>query len=226
MGGNAVAESARNAIGKARSIAARRFEAAEEDVVFDDGDFSVAGAPDRSVSTREIARSTYADAGANREGDLPASVEPGLESTARYDSVVTYPFGAHIAVVEVDPESGEIEFERYVAVDDCGNQLNPLIVEGQIHGGIARGTGQALYEEVVYDDNGTLLTGSMQDYVVPTAEQIPEIRAGTTTTPSPRNELGVKGIGETGTIAAPAAVVKPEHRRVRAGMRSGHSGRA
>jgi carbon-monoxide dehydrogenase large subunit len=118
-----------------------------------------------------------------------------------------FPFGTHAAVVEVDPESGEIEFEQYVAVDDVGNQINPKIVEGQIHGGVAQGIGQALYEGAEYDDNAQLVTGSMQDYTVPKAEHIPEMETDSTVTESPHNPLGVKGVGEAGTIAAPQAVV-------------------
>jgi carbon-monoxide dehydrogenase large subunit len=118
-----------------------------------------------------------------------------------------FPFGTHVAVVEVDPRTGEIEFENYIAVDDVGNQINPKIVEGQIHGGVAQGVGQALYEGAEYDENGQLLTGSMQDYAVPKTFHVPEMETDSTTTPSPVNPLGVKGVGEAGTIASPQAVV-------------------
>jgi carbon-monoxide dehydrogenase large subunit len=135
-------------------------------------------------------------------------MEPGLEATTYFDpSNYTFPFGTHVAVVEVDPESGEIEFERYVAVDDVGNQINPKIVEGQIHGGVVQGIGQALYEEAVYDGNGNLLTGSLQDYAMPKAEHVPEMEWDSTVTESPVNPLGVKGVGEAGAIGAPPAVV-------------------
>ena len=135
-------------------------------------------------------------------------MEPGLEATTYYDpSDYTFPFGTHVAVVEVDPATGEIEFDRYVAVDDCGNQINPKIVEGQIHGGIAQGIGQAIYEHAQYDENGQLVTGSMQDYAVPKAMHIPEMETESTVTECPHNPLGVKGVGEAGTIAAPQAVV-------------------
>jgi carbon-monoxide dehydrogenase large subunit len=140
--------------------------------------------------------------------DLPEGMEPGFEATTYFDPEnLVWSFGTHVAVVEVDPDSGEIEFERYVAVDDCGTQINPTIVEGQIEGGIAQGIGAALYEDTVYDENGTLLTGSLQDYALPKAEHIPPMDLEKTETPSPLNPLGVKGVGESGTVAAVPAVV-------------------
>jgi carbon-monoxide dehydrogenase large subunit len=203
VGGSALRTSAEKVIEKARRIAAHRLEAAVADVEFSDGEFFVAGAPDRSVTLTETAETAYHDV-----ESLPDDVEPGLEATTYFDpDNYTFPFGTHVAVVEVDPESGEIEFERYVAVDDVGTQINPKIVEGQIHGGVAQGVGQALQEEAVYDDNGNLLTGSMQDYAVPKADHVPEIEWDSTVTPSPHNPLGVKGVGEAGTIAAMPAVV-------------------
>ncbi len=202
VGGSAVFDSAEAVREKARTIAAHRLEVSEEDLEFQDGEFYVTGAPERSVRIQEIAEI------ADDESALPDDVEPGLEATARYDPPnFVFPFGTHIAVVEVDPDTGEIEFERYVAVDDVGEQINPKIVEGQIHGGIAQGVGQALYEGAQYDDNGTLLTGSLQDYTVPKAEHVPEMETDSTVTPCPHNPLGVKGVGEAGTIAAPPAVV-------------------
>jgi carbon-monoxide dehydrogenase large subunit len=203
VGGGALKQSAGKVIEKARAIAARRLEAAEADVEFDDGEFSVAGAPSRSVTIQEVAEAAYHDADA-----LPEGMEPGLEATTYFDpSNYTFPFGTHVAVVEVDPDSGEIEFERYVAVDDVGTQINPKIVEGQIHGGVAQGIGQALVEEAVYDGNAQLLTGSLQDYAIPKADLIPEIEWESTVTPCPHNPLGVKGVGEAGAIGAPPAVV-------------------
>jgi len=202
VGGSAVVDSAEKVREKARRIAAHRLESAPEDVEFEDGEFHVAGAPDRSISIREIAGVAYS------RDELPEDVDPGLEATSYYDPPnFVFPFGTHVAVVEVDPDSGETEFERYVAVDDVGNQINPKIVEGQIHGGIAQGLGQALYEGTEYDDNGTLVTGSLQDYAVPKAHHIPEMETDSTVTPCPHNPLGVKGVGEAGTIAAPPAVV-------------------
>ncbi|GGL56394.1 xanthine dehydrogenase family protein molybdopterin-binding subunit [Halocalculus aciditolerans] len=198
--GSALAESAADVREKARDIAASELEAAPEDTVFEDGAFHVAGAPEQSVAFADVARAAY--------GRLPGDLEPGLEETTFFEQEETaYAFGTHAAVVAVDPETGEVDVERYVAVDDCGVQVNPKIVEGQVHGGVAQGLGQALYEGAQYDENGTLLTGSMQDYTVPKADQIPELTTDATETPSPTNPLGVKGIGEAGTIAAPPAVV-------------------
>jgi carbon-monoxide dehydrogenase large subunit len=202
VGGSSLVKSARKLVEKAREIAAHQLEADPDDVEFADGEFAVAGAPDRSIGIEAVAEQSYL------AHDIPDGMEPGLEATSFYDpDNFVFPFGTHVAVVEVDPESGEIEFERYVAVDDVGNQINPKIVEGQIHGGIAQGVGQALYEGAEYDENGQLTTGSMQDYAVPKAEHLPEMETDSTVTESPVNPLGVKGVGEAGTIAAPQAVV-------------------
>jgi carbon-monoxide dehydrogenase large subunit len=136
------------------------------------------------------------------------NIEPGLEATSAYEpSNCLFPFGTHVAVVEVDPETGEVKFRRYVAVDDCGNVINPMLVEGQVHGGIAQGIAQALYEEVVYDENGQLLSGSLMDYAVPKAAMMPFMELDSTVTPTPVNPLGVKGVGEAGTIGSTPAVV-------------------
>ncbi|MFB6299209.1 MAG: xanthine dehydrogenase family protein molybdopterin-binding subunit [Halobacteriales archaeon] len=202
VGGAAIVRSTEKVIEKGRKIAAHQLEADEEDIEFEDGEFFVAGAPDRSAEWGDIAGAAYLT------GDLPDGMEPGLEATSYFDPEnYTFPFGTHAAVVEVDPESGEIDLRQYVAVDDCGEQINPKIVEGQIHGGIAQGLGQALYEGAEYDENGNLVTGSMQDYAVPKAEHIPDMETDHTVTASPHNPLGVKGVGEAGTIAAPQAVV-------------------
>ncbi|MFC3477916.1 xanthine dehydrogenase family protein molybdopterin-binding subunit [Halobacterium litoreum] len=202
VGGSSLVKSAEKVVEKGKQIAAHQLEADPEDVEFDDGTYRVAGAPDRSIGIKDVAGQAYL------AHDMPDGEEPGLEATSFYDpDNFVFPFGTHVAVVEVDPESGEIEFETYVAVDDVGNQINPKIVEGQIHGGVAQGVGQALYEGAEYDDNGNLVTGSMQDYAVPKAEHIPEMETGSTVTPSPHNPLGVKGVGEAGTIAAPQAIV-------------------
>jgi carbon-monoxide dehydrogenase large subunit len=201
VGGNAVAESAREVARKARRLAADRLEAAPEDLRIEDGSVHVAGAPGRSVPFAEVAGAAYG-------GDRPAGVSPGLEATTFYEADGTpYTFGCHAALVEVDPESGEVEIDRYVVVDDCGTRINPRIVEGQVHGGVAQGIGQALYERASYDASGNLVTGSLGDYAVPTAVQLPEMEEHATVTESPHNPLGVKGIGEAGTIAAPPAVV-------------------
>ncbi|AXG11256.1 xanthine dehydrogenase family protein molybdopterin-binding subunit [Haloplanus rubicundus] len=202
VGGSALVKSSQKLVEKAKRIAAHQLEAAPEDVEFENGDFRVAGAPDRSMTITEVATQAYL------AHDMPDDMEPGLEATSFYDpDNFVFPFGVHAAIVEVDPDTGEIDIEQYVAVDDVGNQINPKIVEGQIHGGVAQGIGQALYEGAEFDDNGQLVTGSMQDYTVPKAEHIPEMETDSTCTPSPVNPLGVKGVGEAGTIAAPQAVV-------------------
>ena len=186
---------------KARALAAHLLEAAEADIDYADGQFFVRGAPDQAKSIQEIALM------ANVAWNLPPGMEPGLEASAFYDPPnFVYPFGAHIAVVDVDPDNGHIELRRYVAVDDCGPQINPMIVEGQVHGGVVQGAGQALWEGAVYDDNGQLLTGSMQDYALPKAHMVPDIETLSSETPSPHNPLGVKGIGETGTIASTVTI--------------------
>jgi len=202
VGGGVLKEAAEAVREKARRLAAHHFEAAPEDVAFEDGEFHVAGAPERSIDIREVARLSY-------EGeDLPEELSGGLEAMESYDPEnLAYAFGAHVAVVEVDPDSGELEFHDYVAVDDCGVQYNPMIVEGQIHGGIVQGIGQALYEQAVYDDNGTLVSGSLQDYAMPKAMQLPEMDVHETVTPCPHNPTGAKGVGESGTMGAPPAVV-------------------
>ncbi|PSQ46952.1 carbon monoxide dehydrogenase [Halobacteriales archaeon SW_7_65_23] len=202
VGGGAIVESAEKVIEKGRKIAAHQLEADPEDVEFENGEYQVAGAPDRSMTIQDVAGASYL------AHDIPDDMEPGLEATSFFDPEnFVFPFGMHAAIVEVDPDTGEIEFEEYVAVDDVGNQINPKIVEGQIHGGIAQGIGQALYESAEYDDNAQLTTGSMQDYAVPKSSHIPEIKTASTVTESPHNPLGVKGVGEAGTIAAPQAVV-------------------
>jgi carbon-monoxide dehydrogenase large subunit len=202
VGGSSLVQSARKVVEKAKSIAAHQLEASEDDIEFESGEFRVAGAPDRSMHIQDVAGASYL------AHDMPEDMEPGLEASSFYDpDNFVFPFGLHAAIVEVDPDTGEVDFETYVAVDDVGNQINPKIVEGQIHGGIAQGIGQALYEGAEFDDNGQLVTGSMQDYTVPKSMHIPEIETDSTVTESPHNPLGVKGVGEAGTIAAPQAVV-------------------
>jgi len=140
--------------------------------------------------------------------NLPVDMEPGLSATAFYEPKnFTFPFGTHIAVVEIDRETGEIDFQRYIAVDDCGKVINPMLVHGQVHGGIVQSIGQALYEEVVYDDQGQLVTGTLMDYALPKAVMIPHMELDSTETPSPVNPMGVKGVGEAGTIGATPAIV-------------------
>jgi aerobic carbon-monoxide dehydrogenase large subunit len=140
--------------------------------------------------------------------NLPPDMEPGLSATAFYEPKnFTFPFGTHIAVVDIDPETGEIHFQRYIAVDDCGKQINPMLVAGQVHGGIVQSIGQAMFEEVVYDETGQLVTGTLMDYALPKAVMIPHLELDNTETPSPVNPLGAKGVGEAGTIGATPAIV-------------------
>jgi carbon-monoxide dehydrogenase large subunit len=201
VGGISVLKASQKVRDKAKKLAAHIFEAAEEDVVFDQGHFYVKGSPDNRKTMAEVAFASYG-------AGLPEGMEVGLEAVAYFDPPnFVWPFGAHVCMVEVDPDTGSVDMLKYVAVDDCGNVINPMIVEGQLHGGIAQGIAQALFEEVVYDDDGTLKTGTMLDYAMPTANEIPRMSLDSTVTPSPTNELGVKGIGEAGTIAASAAVI-------------------
>ncbi|ATY85761.1 carbon monoxide dehydrogenase [Kyrpidia spormannii] len=202
VGGSAIAMAADRVLEKARKIAAHMLEVSEEDVEFADGTFQVKGVPSRQAKFQDVVLQ------AHLAWNLPPGVEPGLEAQAFYDPVnFCYPFGAHACVVEVDPETGKIEILRYVAVDDCGPVINPMIVEGQVHGGIVQGVGQALWEGAVYDEQGQLVTGSFMDYAMPKAKFFPAFETAHTVTPAPHNPLGVKGIGETGTIAATPAVV-------------------
>jgi carbon-monoxide dehydrogenase large subunit len=195
-----------NAIGKvkekARTIAAHELEVAEDDVEWADGAFRVRGAPDKARTIAEIATSAW------NAHALPAGMEPMLEGTAVFDPPnFTWPAGTHVCIVEVDTETGRTDILRYVAVDDCGNVINPMIVDGQVHGGVAQGIAEALYEEALYDEAGNLTSSSMTQYLVPSAVEIPSMILDRTVTPSTTNPLGVKGIGEAGTIAAPPAVI-------------------
>ena len=201
VGGAALALTARKIRDKAKVIAAHLLEAAVEDMDYEDGRFFVKGAPDQHKTIGDVALM------ANVAWNLPEGVEAGLEASTFYDPPnFTFPFGAHLAVVEVDAETGAVALKRYVALDDCGPQINPVIVEGQVHGGVVQGIGQALWEEAVYDEGGQLVTGSMLDYALPRADRLPDIEVLSTVTPSPHHPLGVKGIGEAGTIASTAAV--------------------
>jgi carbon-monoxide dehydrogenase large subunit len=201
VGGAALAVATRKIKEKAKALAAHLLEAAPEDIEYASGRFSVKGSPDHFKTIQDIALL------ANVAWNLPAGMEAGLEATTFYDPPnFSFPFGAHIAVVEVEAETGRTVLKRYVAVDDCGPQINPIIVEGQVHGGVVQGIGQALWEECVYDENGQLLTGSLTDYAIPRADVLPDIEVLSTVTPSPHHPLGVKGIGEAGTIASTAAV--------------------
>ncbi|MCI0182310.1 xanthine dehydrogenase family protein molybdopterin-binding subunit [Sulfoacidibacillus ferrooxidans] len=204
VGGNALAIAVDRVIDKARKIAAHMLLTVEENVEFDKGIFytnNEDGAV-RQATFQEVVLQAYL------AWNLPSGVEPGLEGHSFYDPVnFVYPFGTHFCMVEVDRETGEIKILRYVAVDDCGRVINPMIAEGQVHGGIAQGIGQALWEGAIYDDQGQLLTGTFMDYAMPKAHFFPEFETAFTETPAPQNLLGVKGIGETGTIASTPTVV-------------------
>jgi carbon-monoxide dehydrogenase large subunit len=202
VGGEAVARAARKVQDKARRICAALLEAAPEDVELSDGKFQVRGSPDKAMTMAEISGAAHIP-----PNELPADVEPGLEESAFYDPEnFVFPFGAHVCVVEVDAETGKVTVVRYAAVDDCGKAINPMLIDGQIHGGVVHAIGQALYEQVVYDEEGQLVTGTLVDYALPTAAEVPAFETDRTETPSPTNSLGVKGVGEAGTIAATPAV--------------------
>ncbi len=187
---------------KAAVIAGHLLEAAADDMVFEDGGAHVAGSPDRAVTWAEIALSAY------QPHTLPEGVEGGLESSVVFSPPnATWPFGSHMALVEVDPETGDVDLLNYWATDDCGNVINPMIVDGQVHGGIAQGVAQALFEEAIYDSDGNLLTTSMIDYALPSAENLPMFSLDRTVTPTDSNPLGVKGIGEAGTIGSAQTIV-------------------
>ncbi|HEY7974840.1 MAG TPA: molybdopterin cofactor-binding domain-containing protein, partial [Ktedonobacterales bacterium] len=202
VGGTAVLKATLKVVDKAKRLAAHLLEANVEDITHDHGRYYVAGSPQKVKTIQEIALM------ANVAWDMPEGMAPGLEENHFHDPTnFTFPFGAHICVVEVDEETGETKILRYVAVDDVGRVINPMIVDGQVHGGVAQGIGQALYEHAIYDERGNLITGSMLDYTVPNATQIPIIETARTETPCPHNLTGVKGVGETGTIASSQAVV-------------------
>jgi carbon-monoxide dehydrogenase large subunit len=202
VGGVAIDMACDRVIDKARTIAAHQLEAAEADLEFGGGQFTVRGSPDKAMPLAAIAFEAFT------AHDLPDGLEPNLEAHVTYDPPnFSWPFGTHVCVVEVDDETGGVEVVKYVAVDDCGNQINPMIVEGQLHGGIIQGLAQALFEGVVYDDDGNLITSTLADYMVPAACDVPPLVLDHTVTPSPTNPLGVKGIGEAGTIGSTPAVI-------------------
>ena len=202
VGGSALVQASAKLREKIKAIGAHLLEVAVEDVEFENGVVAVKGAPGRQKTFAEIAMAAWLGS------SLPPGMEGLLEATAVFDPPdCTFPFGTHVCVVEIDRETGQPTILRYVAVDDVGNVINPMVVDGQVHGGIAQGIGQALYEAAVYDDNGQLLSGSMADYTVPKATDLPVFELDRTVTPTPVNPLGSKGAGETGTIAATPAVV-------------------
>ncbi len=201
VGGSALKLALKKIEDKAHKIAAHLLEASPDDVVHENGKFSVKGAPERAKSFFDVSLM------AHLAHNLPEGMEPGLEATHFYDPKnFVYPFGTHIAVVDIDPDTGKVSLRAYGCVDDCGPIINPLIAEGQVHGGIAQGVGQALLEEAAYDDEGNFLSGTFMEYAMPRADDLPSFQIEHTVTPSPHNPLGVKGIGEAGTIASTAAV--------------------
>jgi carbon-monoxide dehydrogenase large subunit len=202
IGSVALCLAADKVVDKARAIVAHELEVAAEDLEFANGTFTVKGSPDKTKELASVAWSAWT------AHDLPDGMEPGLEGTAAYDPPnFSWPGGAHAAIVEVDTETGDARLVRYVAVDDVGTVVNPLIVDGQVHGGITQGIATALYEEGTYDDEGNLETANLLSYLVPSAAELPSFELERTESPSPTNPLGVKGVGETGTIAAAPAVM-------------------
>ena len=199
-GGSAVHEAAIGVRDKARELAAHLLEASPQDIVFRSGTVGVAGVPGRALDWAALA------AAAADPARLPAGMDPGLAVDVDFNGEGSYPFGAHCAVAEVDPETGEARLLKFFAIDDCGRIINPLLAEGQVHGGIGQGIGQALYEEVLFDAQGNPLTASLLDYSIPSIGEIPEVETGTTVTPCPHNPLGAKGVGESGTIGSTPAV--------------------
>jgi len=202
VGGVAVAGACDKVIDKAKLIAAHQLECSADDLEFAGGIFSVKGSPDRAVPIAALAFAAFT------AHNLPDGLEPNLEAQYTYDPPnFSWPFGTHMAIVEIDVETGKIEVLKYVAVDDCGVQINPLIVEGQVHGGVIQGLAQALFEEAVYDEDGNLKTTTLAEYLVPAACDVPPVTTAHTVTPSPTNQLGVKGIGEAGTIGAAPTII-------------------
>src|SRR5215470_8295013 len=202
VGGVAVHLAAQKVVEKARKVAAHLLEAAENDIEFSKGTFAVRGSPEASTTIQDVALATFA------AHNYPEGMEPTLNSDAVLDPEnFSFPHGTHLCATEVDTETGRVQIRSYVAVDDVGKVVNPLIVEGQVHGGLAQGIAQALYEEAVYDADGNLQTGTLVDYLVPAAPDLPDFVTDRTETPATTNPLGVKGVGEAGTIASTPAVV-------------------
>jgi carbon-monoxide dehydrogenase large subunit len=202
VGGESVLRAAEKVADKVRRIVAHQLEAAPEDIELRDGRWSVKGSPDKGMALADASLAAYVPE------NLPDDMEPGLEETAFYDPAnFVFPFGAHAAVVDVDVETGKVTLVRYAAVDDCGPAVNPNLIDGQVHGGIVHGVAQALYEQIVYDAQGQLVTGTFVDYALPTAAELPSFETDRTETPSPVTTLGVKGVGEAGTIGSSPAIV-------------------
>jgi carbon-monoxide dehydrogenase large subunit len=201
VGGSAILGAAQKVQSKARRIAAAMLEASADDIVLEDGRFLVRGAPATGVTLAQIAERAYGQ-------ELPPDVESGLEATEFFrPPQLVYPFGAHVAVVEVRRETGVVTVRDFVSVDDCGVRVSPALVDGQVHGGLAQGIAQALWEEMAFDTGGQPRTGSLMDYAVPHADDLPSFTTAATVTRSPFNPLGAKGIGEAATIGSTPAVV-------------------
>ena len=201
VGGSAIVKSIEKVLEKGAKIAAHLLEASAEDLEYAEGKWTVKGT-DKSIGFGDVALTSYVP------HNYPEGLEPGLDFSSFYDPAnFTYPFGAHIAIVEVDGDTGQVKLKRFIAVDDVGNVINPMIVDGQIHGGVAQGVGQALFEEVVYNEDGQIINGSYMDYTMPRADDLPMFEVDRTVTPCPHNPLGVKGAGEAGTIGSTPAVV-------------------
>jgi aerobic carbon-monoxide dehydrogenase large subunit len=202
VGGYAVVRACEKVVTKAKKLAAHMLEASEDDLEFTSGTFAVKGSPDASITIQKLALASFAG------HDYPEDMELGLDSDATVDPEnFSYPHGTHLALVEVDTETGHVDLLDYVAVDDVGRVINPQIVEGQVHGGVAQGVAQALFEEAIHDDNGNLVTGTLVDYYMPSAADLPTFRTDRTETPATTNPLGVKGVGEAGTIASTPAIM-------------------
>ncbi len=202
VSGAAAALVARKVRDKAQIIASGMLEVSVADLEWDKGSFHVKGDPSKSVTIQDIAMKAHG------AGDLPEGVEGGLEAQICYNPEnLTYPFGAYICVVDIDPGTAEVKVRRFVAVDDCGTQINPMIIEGQVHGGLTDGVGMALMEMISFDEDGNCLAGSLMDYLIPTSMEVPDWETGHTVTPSPHHPIGAKGIGESATVGSPPAVV-------------------
>jgi carbon-monoxide dehydrogenase large subunit len=201
VGGESIVRATTKIVDKVRKIVAHNLEAAPEDIELTDGKFSVKGSPDKGMTLADVAMTAYIAA------DIPEGMEPSLEENAFYDPEnFVFPFGAHAAIVDIDGATGKVDLVRYVGVDDCGPAINPNLIEGQVHGGVVHGIGQALFERIHYDESGQLLTGSFVDYALPSAADVPSFETDRTETRSPVNSLGVKGVGEAGTIPVAGAL--------------------
>jgi carbon-monoxide dehydrogenase large subunit len=201
IGGTAILMCIDKLIAKARKLAAHQLGAKEKNVEFRGGNFFVKGSPKKALGWSTLAAESYV------AKNIPKNWEPGLEASSFFEPPnCTYPFGTHIVAVEIDRDTGVVKIIKYVAVDDCGPQINPLLVEGQVQGGIAHSLGQVLFERCVYDENGQLLTGEFMDYAMPRARDIPDYLMDRTVTPSPSTPMGIKGVGEAGTIGATPAI--------------------